>query len=241
MRGTGQNAIDLHKVLNKEELLNNYQWLRNRTRDSVFDKNFVSRLMVGKYKNEICGIPLLKDVISMHHYSLIIEKIQPKTVIDLGTAFGGSSLWFTTKIQDDCKVLTLDIEDIRKTDEHPQVMFYKIDICDEKGMNNILKNCKHPWLISEDCHVPANQIMKVFKPLMKNGDYIVFEDTHLCNPEKCGMSAETDYTVGTWSKNKLDQVEKEMLQYDDIMIDAHIQDFYGYNGCTHINSVFVHM
>ena len=54
------------------------------------------------------------------------------------------------------------------------------------------------------------------------------------------MSAESaSYECGEWSTKKLDNVECEMKNHTEFFIDTEVQDFYGYNGSTFINSVFV--
>jgi cephalosporin hydroxylase len=225
----------------KEQENPNLVPLKERTRNSVFDTNIVGRLMVGKYKNTYTNIPFLKDVVSQHLYLELIKKLKPKTVIDLGTAFGGSALWFS-KYVPEARVVTFDIKDIRYENSKHQtnIDFYCIDIEDKSAVHNVLKNYPHPWLVCEDCHLHAKNLMDVFDPNMKTGDYIVFEDTHPSNPDKCGMSLESEeYTCESWSLEKLNRVEDEMKTHENYKIDTQIQDFYGYNGCTHINSVFV--
>ena len=99
-----------------------------------------------------------------------------------------------------------------------------------------------PWLISEDCHVNANAIMACFYKRMGKGDYILFEDTHVAVPDDAYMSAEdmASYKTGTFAVEKLRLVDEAMLPLgDEFLIDTTIQDMYGYNAATHINSVFV--
>ena len=82
--------------------------------------------------------------------------------------------------------------------------------------------------------------MQTFAPHMEKGDYIVFEDTHPCAPDRPFMSAAdmSKYTCEKWALEKLNDVEAEMMKHADFLIDCSIQDMYGYNGATHINSVF---
>ena len=242
MHGTGARLSDLKEHVDtatKNTHPDGLVDLEARTRDSVLTVDFVSRLMVGKYKNTYRDAPFLKDAVSQHVYLQLIAKLTPGTIIDLGTAFGGSSMWFSHNST--AAIVTMDIEDVRspgcKAD--PRIQFFKQDISNGEQLATLLRDCPRPWLVCEDCHLHAKDVMRVFDPLLRSGDYIVFEDTHPFNPNTCGMSAETDvYEHSVWSTAKLQLVEEEMLQRPEYKIDAEVQDFYGYNGCTFINSVF---
>lgn len=215
------------------------QRLQDRSTYSVFDMSMVSRLMVGKYKNKHRGVPFMKDVVSQHLYRETIQKLKPKTIIELGTAFGGAALWLADN--SDAHIVTFDIEDIRHPEckEDSRVAFFELDVCDFEKVKGVLSEMPHPWLVSEDCHVDASLIMKTLDPLMEQGDYVIFEDTHPSNPDKSGMSAETEYECESWAREKLDSVMSAMSVRPSFMIDCGVQDMYGYNGCTHVNSVFV--
>lgn len=223
--------------------------LSERTRDSVLDVTMVARLMVGKYKNTYRGHVVMKDSVSLHHYERLMDKIRPKTIIELGTAGGGGAVWLAASMKAqgiDGQVVTLDIEDriteSCKTDfDKLGIQFVQTDLRDAERTCNLLKDLPHPWLISEDCHVDAEIIMKALDDAMCPGDYIVYEDTHLATPDKSWLDAEDmeNYVYGNWAKDKLDRVDAAMLaRADRYMIDASIQDLYGYNGSTFINSVF---
>ena len=243
MRGTGASPTDILKVVEVNPTDCRFVPLAERCQWSVLDEATVARLMVGKYKNHTAGVPLLKDALSLHSYELLLHDLRPKTVIDLGTALGGSSLWFSRKVPSDASIVTIDIDDFRTPAcrEATNVHFAQLDISDATAMQRTLTALPHPWLVSEDCHVDASVLMAVLDPLMEVGDYVVFEDTHPSNPDRAGMSAESiePYsTMSGWASEKLRSVERAMLARPHYLIDAKIQDFYGYNGCTHINSVF---
>ena len=83
--------------------------------------------------------------------------------------------------------------------------------------------------------------MKSFDKIIKNGDYILFEDTHPDNPDTSWMDAEDidNYKCDYWAEDKLNKVYQAMIERNsEYVIDCNIQDLYGYNGSTFINSVF---
>jgi len=226
----------------------------DRTRDSVFDLGMVSQLMVGKYRNMIFGQTLMKDAISLQLYSLLMERLRPGTIFDLGTCGGGSALWFASQanalgLKDTC-VLTCDIQDVRTKEckaqmsEASNIEFVLGDLTNGAELFKRARNqglsLPKPWLIAEDCHLDAEIILSCFDGELAVGDYIVFEDTHPVHPDDTHMTAEnmSNYVYGNFAVEKYDLVEKAMLKRgDEWMVDASIQDMYGYNGATFINGI----
>ena len=64
------------------EKTHTYETLQDRLDTSVFDLDTVARLMVGKYKNTWRGHVLLKDAVSLHTYSALMQHQRPCTIID---------------------------------------------------------------------------------------------------------------------------------------------------------------
>lgn len=229
-----------------------------RTRKSVFNKEMVARMCVGKYRTQWDGQVLMKDAVSVSLYMALIQRLKPGTIFDLGTCGGGSALWFAALVKSmglDTKIVTFDIQDTRsekckqRMKELGNVEFIIGDLYDGA---NVLKRAMasgqtmaHPWLVSEDCHVDAEVILRAFKGAgMQVGDYILFEDTHPLGPNDSYMDAESSwgikYEVGKFPVEKLDLVDKAMTALgDEFAMDAGIQDLYGYNGALFVNSVYV--
>ena len=62
---------------------------------------------------------------------------------------------------------------------------------------------------------------------MDQGDYVLFEDTHLATADECGMNADKpeEYTCDHFAIGKQDHVKAAMLERaDDYKIDTDIQD-----------------
>lgn len=232
--------------------------LRDRTKDSVFDKAMVSRLMVGKYKTTLHGQVLMKDAVSLHLYTTLMTRMRPGTIFDLGTCGGGSALWFSVQAKLlglNTRIVTCDIEDYRSDEckklmeESGNITFILGDLYD--GQTIVPKLKEHgielpkPWLVAEDCHIDFDVILKCFEGHLTVNDYILCEDTHPFHPDDTNMHAEIEdfenkYTCGKFSGDKYDLMEKAInARGDEFAVDASIQDFYGYNGATFINSVFM--
>lgn len=231
---------------------------QDRTRESVFDMPIVSKLMMGKYKHKWKSEDLMKDAVSLDLYSTMIQLLKPKIIFDCGTFRGGSALWFYDQLEtfnlQDSLVISIDLFDYRTQNckslmkEKKNLCFIEKDISDinKSDIESFLKgpiSNYHPWLIAEDYHAGAENILPKFERLgMKYGDYIVFEDTHLDNPnnKKEFMDSNGNYEPSEFSLNKLTNLEKFMDKHpQNYLVDTFIQDYYGYNGATHINSVLV--
>lgn len=93
------------------------QDLRERSWDSVLSKDFIMRLHNGIYANRNWrGAVLIKDSISLANYQRLLQRLRPGTIFDLGTAGGGSALWFADQcraLRLQTKVVTMDIADFR--------------------------------------------------------------------------------------------------------------------------------
>lgn len=229
--------------------------LRERSKESVFDLAMVQRLMVGKYSNYWRGEPLMKDSVALDLYLRLMSRQQPGTIFDLGTCGGGSALWFAAQAKAlgmETRVLTCDIQDLRTENskrlmqESGNISFLLGDLNDGEGLFRAAADLGYdlpkPWLIAEDCHLDTKLILRCFEGRLAKGDYIVFEDTHPLHPDDAYMTAEDPekYVSGNFAVEKYRLLEEAMLELgDEWAIDASIQDAYGYNGATFVNSVFV--
>lgn len=230
----------------------------NRTKDSVFDKAMVSRLMVGKYKTKLKEQVLMKDAVALHLYSTLMGRLKPGTIFDLGTCGGGSALWFSAQAKllgMDTQVVTCDIEDMRSQEckklmeEAGNITFLLGDLNDGKSLFAKLQEqgaeLPKPWLVAEDCHLDTEVILTCFEGQLAVNDYIIFEDTHPFHPDNSNVHAEVEdfennYVCGTFADEKYALMEKAIkARGDEFAVDTSIQDLYGYNGATFVNSVFV--
>ncbi|CAL1163193.1 unnamed protein product [Cladocopium goreaui] len=232
------------------------QDLRERSWDSVLSKEFIMRMHNGIYANEKKGsrswrgAVLMKDSISLANYQRLLQRLKPGTIFDLGTAGGGSALWFADQcraLRLNTKVITLDIVDMRAAEvkqlhQDEGIEFVICDVTKAFGQLKTLHLPK-PWLVSDDCHVDSKKLIAEFEKLgMDQGDYILFEDTHLATADECGMNADKpeEYTCDHFAIGKQTVMKNAMMERaDDYKIDTDIQDCYGYNGARYVNSVFV--
>jgi len=238
--------VDLHGFFDR-------QWLEPF---SVFDLAFVQHLCTGKYRTTWKSTGLMKDPVSLVQYTQLLQKVQPKTVFDLGTCGGGSALWLADQCRAlglvDTTVVSIDIQDLRPDDvkarmsADPNILFFESDAFQVASLVERVRAhdespLAHPWLVSEDCHLDAFPLMVQFRFAgMRPGDYWVFEDTHPLVPDEAGMCAEKpdEYRTGQFARAKYRQLCWAMSAFPhEYAIDAELQDMFGHNASLLVNSV----
>ncbi len=132
------------------------------------------------------GIPLYKSVYDFALISMILWKLQPKTIFEMGSGEGGSAVWMSdlcrTYGNKDCSIYSVDIK-IPLTAQFFQWPIHKTKIFFLEGDTNEIEKVfpdlsiyPHPWLILEDAHQNITGIVKMFSEAMEKGDYLIIED-----------------------------------------------------------------
>jgi cephalosporin hydroxylase len=137
----------------------------------------------GVLQSRYKGARLLKSPFDMYLYGVLLERLRPGTIIEIGTLEGGSAIWFADQMQihgmmpcvvsvdkNSCPV----IHDAR-------VLFLECD-----GLNlsaaldvDLLSHLPRPWLVVEDsAHTfeVTQAVLDYFDSTLRPGDYIVVED-----------------------------------------------------------------
>lgn len=140
------------------------------------------------FETTFMGVRCLKSVTDLWNYQEIIFDIKPLLIIEFGTYYGGSTLFFASLlrlINPNSKILSVDI-DHSKTDEavknNPIIELLTSSSIDEKVVDHILKLRKSfPGklfsIIDSDHrkeHVLAE--MNLLRKVLKKDDYLVVED-----------------------------------------------------------------
>lgn len=168
---------------------------------SALDRAMVALLCTGKYRTFWRGAPLMKDALSWVILATMLQEIRPRTLFDLGTCGGGAALWLadlSRALDLDAQVVTVDVSDLRSEEvrlrmqEDPRIRFCLGDLTRPASClpPDLLAALPHPWLVLEDAHVPTLPLLTHFHLHgVKDGDYILFEDTHEEGPNVSGMGA----------------------------------------------------
>jgi cephalosporin hydroxylase len=137
------------------------------------------------------GIECQKSVSDMWNYQEIIYNLRPSLIVEGGTAYGGSALYFSfilKSISPISKILSVDIDHSRvtepiRTDSHIELLTGKITDEDTisriKELRTIFKGPL--FIILDDDHSKNNVLaeMKAIREILVTGDYLVVEDSNI--------------------------------------------------------------
>jgi cephalosporin hydroxylase len=125
------------------------------------------------------GVPLLKNPFDLALYPLLLERLQPATLIEIGSYGGGSALWFADQ-RPLMQVLSIDLEPPSGV-AHPNVTFLRGDACNLVAAlpDHVMSAIPRPLLVIEDSsHVATTTtaVLAFFDRWLRPGEYIVVED-----------------------------------------------------------------
>ena len=129
------------------------------------------------------GVPCLKNPFDLCLYMKLIYELQPRTILEIGSAAGGSAIWFADMQQNygiEGEVVSIDLKRVRGV-EHPRVRFLQGDATSLQGTldQEFLSSLPRPWLVIEDAAHTYDVTMAVlnfFLAQLRVGEYIIVED-----------------------------------------------------------------
>lgn len=160
--------------------------------DKVMGRSFRSsisaealdRIQVGTMRTVYRNVPFFKSPFDIALYLQLLSRQAPHTVIEIGTKYGGSALWFADMLSAQglagARVISVDIEPLAKFSD-PRISFLRGD-ANQLGAvltPELLQKCPRPWLVIEDSshyYAETRATLEFFHPLLQSGDYIVIED-----------------------------------------------------------------
>ena len=132
-----------------------------------------------RYRGEQCA----KNPFDLALYSLLLGRLRPLTILEIGSAQGGSALWFA----DQCRahslhtrIVSIDPSPPTGVDD-PDVDFLEASIAhlDDPVVGAVLAECAHPLLVIEDglhTYESCCAALAFVHPHLHPGDYVVVED-----------------------------------------------------------------
>jgi cephalosporin hydroxylase len=132
------------------------------------------------------GIPLMKTVFDYALYPLLLAELKPRTIIEIGSGLGASAVW----LADHCAMLGIETYihsvDIQPLDlSYKGVIFHRGDCTTPEKLfpADFLTAAPHPWLVIEDAHINVEAVLNHFHNHLKQGDYMVVEDSEVKREE----------------------------------------------------------
>ena len=125
------------------------------------------------------GLPLLKNPFDLALYSLLLDRVKPRTLIEIGSYEGGSALWFADRVPG-MRVLSIDLEppvDVSQS----LIRFFRGDArqLDKVLTTDVMRSLDRPLIVVEDSsHLASttSAVLDFFDSWLQAGEYIVIED-----------------------------------------------------------------
>jgi cephalosporin hydroxylase len=132
------------------------------------------------------GIPAMKNPLDFWVYQQIIYEIKPDIIIECGTAYGGSALFFANicDLINHGKVITIDIEEIKRRPEHNRIIYLHGSSTSDDILNKVkslINKCDKVLVILDSDHHKQHVLNELilYSKLVSKGSYIVVEDTNI--------------------------------------------------------------
>ncbi|WP_329314378.1 CmcI family methyltransferase [Streptomyces sp. NBC_01262] len=171
---------------------------------------------------EWMGRALFKSVFDLGVYQQLMQRVRPRTVIEIGSGTGASALWFRSMglaLGLTCRVLSVDLAPPPAVDDEG-VTFLAGDAADLEGAltADVLSMLPRPWLVVEDAHVHVPKVLRFFDRQLRGGDCLVIED----------------------SRGKQDCLRDFLVAGTEAvyLADSALIDFYGINATSAVNSIW---
>lgn len=171
--------------------------LRKLTTKLGFFRSAGTRYHLWYYSNQIwdtttwVGVKTLKSPSDMWNYQEILSALKPSLVVEFGTRFGGSALFFAAVMRQlgrRFRVISVDIdvETISaQTKGDPDIELITLSSVDPRVAQRIASaRREYPgaaFAILDSDHSKAHVLseMKLLRPLLVSGDYLVIEDSNV--------------------------------------------------------------
>jgi cephalosporin hydroxylase len=172
------------------------------------------------------GHPCFKNPFDLALYTLLLDRERPRTIIEIGSAGGGSALWFAGQMRShgvDAQVISLDLIRQRGVKESG-VQFIKGDALDlaASPLPALLERAERPFLVVDDGAHTYDTVLaslEFFRPYLRSGEYMVVED---------GVVA--DLGLRSYEDGPNRAMDEFMRRHPgEFVVDRSYCDFYGHN------------
>jgi cephalosporin hydroxylase len=164
------------------------------------------------------GVPCFKTSYDIAIYAMLIDELQPRTIIELGSGAGGSALLFAdlcTSVGLTTRVISIDEVAGKIVDS--RIDFIRSDCADWlEAAAKSKRDFRRPCLLVEDFHDDLVKFFEHIDLILDVGDYLVIEDSF---PKQNRIS--------------------EVVADRSYLIDSKYTDFFGINCTSAVNSIFL--
>lgn len=189
----------------------------------------VQSIYTGHHRVEYRGVAALRCPFDYVIYQMLINKLRPDLVIEIGTNHGGGALYLADLLGSigEGMVHTIDIkqEAAAIVKEHPRIRLYaggweEYDLKATSGFSRIM-------VIEDSSHLYGNTlaVLEKFSPIVTVGSYFVVEDGIIT---RLGLDKEYD-------GGPLRAVREFLHSNHDFTVDRYWCDFFGTNATFNVN------
>jgi cephalosporin hydroxylase len=140
------------------------------------------------------GVRTDKCPLDLWIYQEVLHELRPDLIIETGTAFGGSALYFASMcdLLDHGRVLTIDVQPQEDRPEHPRIEYYAgSSVAPEtvEHARHAAEGAETVLVVLDSDHRKEHVLeeLRLYAPLVTPGSYLVVEDTilngHPVSPE----------------------------------------------------------
>ncbi len=203
----------------------------DRDRSSI-PKRLLYGIQDATFDYKFDGVKCIKNPFDLALYSMLLSELRPGTVIEIGSANGGSGLWFAAQLRGlgvESHMHSFDIEPVEgKNQANLTFHFGDIYNLDKSPIPEILSDHKKPLLVVEDgphTYEGCLAALEFFHSFLNPGDYIVVED---------GVLHDLGYRA---FKNGPNRAVRDFLNRHpgEYVVDRKYCDFFGYNATWNTN------
>ena len=198
---------------------------------SDIPSSILDHIQDGVMKTVYRNVPFFKSPFDIALYLQLLSRLAPRTVIEIGTKFGGSALWFADMLTAqgirDPRVVSVDIKPISNF-EDSRITFLQGDAktLDLVLRADFLSACARPLLVIEDSshrYAETAAVLAFFHHKLMSGDYIVVEDGVL-----------SQFSNAKFYSQYEDGPNRAVTDFlachaDDYVIDIELCDHFGHN------------
>ena len=203
--------------------------LAARSWNSFIPMRMQFSLVNGTLRYTYRGIPAGVNPIDMALYLKLLWDLKPLSIIEFGTKYGGTAVWFGDMMQlwqSPAQVVSIDIKGPWSTPWHLpfNVKFIQGDEGNLSPLKDMFAGLPHPWFIIDDASHNAPTTLRGMQFLhqyLRRGDYMIIKDGWLAMVGEDGKDRQGGPTLAI--SRFLDEHGKE---YE---IDTKLCDFFGPN------------
>lgn len=132
------------------------------------------------------GVQMVKNPFDFALYQLLLWRVQPRTIFEVGSKQGGSALYFADQLGNfgvDVHVHSYDVIEVTDV-AHERVTFHFGDgrALQDSISSEFIRGCARPFLVVEDAdhtYETSLAVVRFFHPFLEPGDWMVVEDGNL--------------------------------------------------------------